>query len=227
MEEKKADMMAGRQSMNVYRMHRGNLAHLGLDPAKISEIRQRTREITFSVKYEQRRNTSANVRRSAHLNRLSAIDKSNLHRTHSVVAAAQQAEHDVWQLVRAVLPVRKLKAQIMKHVVVDEKSPFVLYAIMIESDYSRFITKNTFENYEILQKKLISLENQVVLSKTPQNVVLTHRLKDVLPRLPTSFLSIFWKKSVLSDADLAVSSSNVKVKMKTNNNIVLDTGSKT
>ena len=75
----------------------------------------------------------------------------------------------------------------------------------MQSDYSRFITRNTFENFEILQRKLVSLDNQIVLARTPQNTVLTHRLKDVLPRLPTSFLSFFWKKAVPSDADLAVS----------------------
>lgn len=88
---------------------------------------------------------------------------------------------------------------------IDQKDPFVLFAIFVQSDYSRFITKNTFENFEILQRKLVSLENQIVLSRTPQNKVLTHRLKDVLPRLPTSILSFFWKKAVPSDADLAVS----------------------
>ena len=70
-----------RQSLNVYKMHRGSLAHLGLDAAKIGEIRERTREISFSKKYEQRRTESANVRRSMHLSRMSAIDKSNVNRT--------------------------------------------------------------------------------------------------------------------------------------------------
>ena len=44
-----------RQTVNVYRLHRGSLAHLGLDPAKLQEIRQRSREISFSVKYTERR----------------------------------------------------------------------------------------------------------------------------------------------------------------------------
>lgn len=90
---------------------------------------------------------------------MSTIDRSNPYRTQSVIAAATQAEHDVWQLIRAVLPVRKLRSQIFKHALIDQSEPFILYAIMIESDYSRFITKNTFENFEVLQKKLISLEN--------------------------------------------------------------------
>ena len=64
------------------------------------------------------------------------------------------------------MPVRKLKSAISKHVVIDQSDPFVLYAIQIESDYSRFITKNTFENFEILQKRLVSLDNQCVLMKT-------------------------------------------------------------
>ena len=50
---------------------------------------------------------------------------------------------------------------------IDQKDPFVLFAIFVQSDYSRFITKNTFENFEILQRKLVSLENQIVLSRTP------------------------------------------------------------
>ena len=48
------------------------------------------------------------------------------------------------------MPVRKLSSMITKHVVIDQSNPFVLYAIQIESDYSRFITKNTFENFETL-----------------------------------------------------------------------------
>ena len=47
----------------------------------------------------------------------------------------------------------------MKHVQIDQEDPFTLYAILIESDYSRFITKNTFENFEVLQKRLVRLEN--------------------------------------------------------------------
>ena len=47
----------------------------------------------------------------------------------------------------------------LKHTVIDQSNPFVLLAILVESDYSRFITKNTFENFEILQKKLVSLDN--------------------------------------------------------------------
>ena len=92
----------------------------------------------------------------------------------------------------------------MKHVRIDQEDPFTLYAILIESDYSRFITKNTFENFELLQKKLVRLENQVVHAYSPQNRgVVSHRLKDVLPRLPSSFLSLFWKKSNLSASELA------------------------
>ena len=48
------------------------------------------------------------------------------------------------------MPVRKLLCNITKHVVIDQSNPFVLFAIQIESDYSRFITKNTFDNFEIL-----------------------------------------------------------------------------
>ena len=105
------------------------------------------------------------------------------------------------------MPVRKLRCVIHKHAVIDQKNPFVLFAIGVESDFSRFITKNTFENFEILQKQLISLDNQLVFAKpNPHNPVQTHRLKDVLPRLPVPFLSLFWRKAVPSHADLVVSS---------------------
>ena len=82
-----------------------------------------------------------------------------------MVAAARNAENDVWQLIKCMMPVRKLRCAIHKHVVIDQKNPFVLFAIGVESDFSRFITKNTFENFEILQKQLISLDNQLVFSK--------------------------------------------------------------
>ena len=123
-----------------------------------------------------------------------------------MIAAARNAENDVWQLIKCMMPVRKLRCTIHKHVVIDQKNPFVLFAIGLESDFSRFITKNTFENFEILQKQLISLDNQLVFSKpSAHNPVQTHRLKDVLPRLPVPFLSLFWRKAVPSNADLVVS----------------------
>ena len=71
-----------------------------------------------------------------------------------MIAAARSAENDVWQLIKCMMPVRKLRCTIHKHVVIDQKNPFVLFAIGLESDFSRFITKNTFENFEILQKQL-------------------------------------------------------------------------
>ena len=123
-----------------------------------------------------------------------------------MIAAARNAENDVWQLIKCMMPVRKLRCTIHKHVVIDQKNPFVLFAIGLESDFSRFITKNTFENFEILQKQLISLDNQLVFSKpSAHNPVQTHRLKDMLPRLPVPFLSLFWRKAVPSNADLVVS----------------------
>ena len=49
------------------------------------------------------------------------------------------------------MPARKLRCQIQKHVVIDERNPFVLFAIELETDFnSRFITKNTFEKFEAL-----------------------------------------------------------------------------
>ena len=130
-----------------------------MDPAELTMIRQKSRGIQFGLKYDKRRRSSAYSKRSSFFYQMSTMDRNNANRTQSVAVAARQAEHDVWQLIRCLMPVRKLLCAIQKHVIIDQSSPFVLFAIQIESDYSHFITKNTFENFEILQKRLISLDN--------------------------------------------------------------------
>lgn len=112
----------------------------------------------------------------------------------------------VWDLVRVMMPARKqLTCAIRKHAVIDQKSPFVLYAVEVESEYSRFVTKCTFAHFEQLQRKLISLSHQIVLTRSSQNQVTTKRLKEVLPRLPTSLISLFFHRAVPSSGDLEVS----------------------
>jgi len=64
-----------------------------------------------------------------------------------------------------LLPARSLAIEISNHAVVDEKSPFVLYILQIQTDFSRFVTKKKFENFVELQTKLLSLRDQVVLEK--------------------------------------------------------------
>ena len=180
-----------------------------MDPIELCKIRDKTSSIQFGLKYDQRRRSSAYSKRSSFFQSLSTLDRTNNvpQRTNSVTIEARQAELDVWQLIKCLMPVRKLRCSIRKHVVIDQSDPFVLFAIGLESDYSRFITKNTFENFEVLQKQLVSLDNQLVFSKAaaPHSAVQTHRLKDVLPRLPVPFLSLFWRKAVPSQADLVVS----------------------
>ena len=91
-----------------------------MDPIELSRVRERTRSIQFALKYDQRRSSSAFSKRSSFFTQMSAIDRrNNANRTNSVVEAAQQAQNDVWQLVRCMLPVRKLMCAINKHVVID------------------------------------------------------------------------------------------------------------
>ena len=90
--------------------------------------------------------------------------------------------------------------------VIDERNPFVLFAIELETDFnSRFITKNTFEKFEALQRRLVSLDNQLVYSKSAHGSIETYRLKHVLPRFPSTFLGLFFRKSVPNAEDLEVS----------------------
>ena len=82
----------------------------------------------------------------------------------------------------------------------------MLFAIELETDFnSRFITKNTFEKFEALQRRLISLDNQLVYSKSAHGSIETYRLKHVLPRFPSTFLGLFFRKSVPNAEDLEVS----------------------
>lgn len=45
------------------------------------------------------------------------------------------------------MPVRSLKVKIARHAIIDERSPFVLFAIELKSNFSRYIIKKKFENF--------------------------------------------------------------------------------
>ena len=74
---------------------------------------------------------------------------------------SQQLSDDqlVWKIVKNLLPVRRLNCSISKHTIVDEKNPFVLFAVELESEFSRYVAKKQFQNFVNLQKKLLSLRN--------------------------------------------------------------------
>ena len=50
----------------------------------------------------------------------------------------------VWKIVQSLLPVRKLDCRISKHVIIDERNPFVLYAVEMKSEFSRYVAKKQF-----------------------------------------------------------------------------------
>lgn len=54
---------------------------------------------------------------------------------------------EFWQLIEKHMPVRSFKVKIARHAIIDERSPFVLYAIEIKSNFSRYIIKKQFENF--------------------------------------------------------------------------------
>jgi len=51
---------------------------------------------------------------------------------------------------------------IEKHTVVDEKSPFVLYALEIQSQFSKFIMLKQFQSFIKLQQELVKLKDSIV-----------------------------------------------------------------
>jgi hypothetical protein len=54
---------------------------------------------------------------------------------------------EFWQLIEKQIPVRSLQVKIARHAIIDERSPFVLYAIELRSNFSRYIIKKQFENF--------------------------------------------------------------------------------
>ena len=58
---------------------------------------------------------------------------------------------DFWTILAGLMPIRSINIKIEKHAIVDEKSPFVLYALEMTSDYSRYISKKQYDNYVQLQ----------------------------------------------------------------------------
>ena len=92
--EQEDKIAKSRQTVNVYDLSRGSLARLGMDPAEIRLARERAHEIKFALKYDRRRSESAFSKRNTFFRHMSQADRCA--RTDSVIAAAQEAEHDVW-----------------------------------------------------------------------------------------------------------------------------------
>ena len=92
--EQEDKIAKSRQTVNVYDLSRGSLARLGMDPAEIRVARERAHEIKFALKYDRRRSESAFSKRNTFFRHMSQADRCA--RTDSIIAAAQEAEHDVW-----------------------------------------------------------------------------------------------------------------------------------
>ena len=72
-------------------------------------------------------------------------------------------DRELWDLIEKQMPVRSFRARIAKHTIVDQKSPFVLYAIELQSNFSKCIVKKKFDNFIQLQTNLLSMHDQIVL----------------------------------------------------------------
>ena len=103
-------------------------------------------------------------------------------------------EVDFWSMLAGLIPVRTIKIKIDKHTVVDEKSPFVLYALELTSNYSRYVAKKQYVNFVELQQRLLLLRDQVTITRLPNsNLLQVRRLEEVLPKLPTSILGFLFE----------------------------------
>lgn len=51
---------------------------------------------------------------------------------------------------------RTYNLKISKHTIIDEKNPFLLYAIEIKSNYSKYVVLKQFKNFVRLQQEVSS-----------------------------------------------------------------------
>lgn len=56
-------------------------------------------------------------------------------------------EHKLWKTICNLIPVRKFSIIIEQHAIIDEKSPFVLYGVEMQSDFSNFIARKRFNDF--------------------------------------------------------------------------------
>lgn len=90
------------------------------------------------------------------------------------------------------------------HLIIDEKNPFLLYCLKVDSGYSKYVVKKKKDNFNQLQRQLLNLRNQTVLQQSNEGFY-ARPLEQALPRLPTSILEqIFSKKCTkLTQAQLS------------------------
>lgn len=74
-------------------------------------------------------------------------------------------------------------AQLRYHTIVDEKSPFVLYALEMHSPYSKNIATKRYNHFATLHAQLSSQYRDQTVNNTKGQVV---SLRAALPELPRS-----------------------------------------
>ncbi|CDW83611.1 UNKNOWN [Stylonychia lemnae] len=90
---------------------------------------------------------------------------------------------------------RPYSLMIRKHTVIDEKDPFILYAIEIESEFSKYIVLKQFKNFIKLQQDLVKLKDCTV-EMCPRIGSLGAEcvsLEKLIPKLPSSFIGLLFK----------------------------------
>mmetsp|Transcript_18059 Transcript_18059/g.13108 ORF Transcript_18059/g.13108 Transcript_18059/m.13108 type:complete len:133 (-) Transcript_18059:443-841(-) len=88
---------------------------------------------------------------------------------------------------------KRYELKIEKHTVVDEKDPFVLYAVEIQSEFSKFIMLKQFQNFVKLQQELVKLKDSVVQVPRSDRMGFDYTFLDkLLPKLPAGFLDLIW-----------------------------------
>eukprot|EP00347_Sterkiella_histriomuscorum_P009893 403339469 len=93
--------------------------------------------------------------------------------------------------------------RIIKHTIVDEKNPFILYAVEIESEFSRYVVLKQFSDFVRLQQELVQMKDHIV-ELNPRYALTSNQpeclpLEKLIPKLPTSFISYLFKTTPSSD----------------------------
>ena len=86
--------------------------------------------IKHGIYYSMRRST---LKRNSLLHRMSLVK--------STVSTEFTNDQEVWKTIQMLLPVRRFHCSITKHAIIDEKNPFTLFAVELESEFSRYVAK--------------------------------------------------------------------------------------
>ena len=91
-------------------------------------------------------------------------------------------------------------AQLRYHTIVDEQSPFVLYALEVHSPYSKNIATKRYNHFATLHAQLSSQYRDQIVTNTKGQVV---SLRAALPELPQSIEGGLFSSGPPSQAQIA------------------------